>query len=65
MKLWRYGIVLNLGDIGGHFNSACAETAIQELPVKNLTLSFALATSICFKYGNNSSISINCPVPVF
>ena len=50
-----------LSDIGAHFHIACAETAIQELPVKNLTLSFALAISICFKYGNNCSISIHYP----
>jgi len=33
----------------GIFHCACAETAIKQLPVKNLTLPFAPATSISYK----------------
>jgi len=32
-----------------YFHCACAETAIQELPVKNLTPPFTPATSISYK----------------
>ena len=38
------------------FNCACAEAAVLKLPVKNLTLPFAPATSISYKDGYFSTI---------
>jgi len=46
MKLWRYGTTLC--DIKKYFHCACAETAIYELPVQNLAIPVAAATSISY-----------------
>jgi len=46
-EFWRIGDVLD--DFWSYFHCACAETAIQKLPVKHVTPSFAPATSIFYK----------------
>jgi len=45
--LWRFDNTVN--EFWAYFYRACAETAIKELPIKNLTPPFALATSIFYK----------------
>ena len=47
LKLWRFDNAVS--EFWAHFHRACAETAIKELPVKNLTPSFAPVTSISYK----------------
>jgi len=49
IKLWRYDN--NISEFCAYFHCACTETAIKELPVKNLTLPFAPATSISYNRG--------------
>ena len=44
MAIWQHGM-----RVLGIFYRVCAETAIKELPVKNLTPPFAPATSISYK----------------
>ena len=44
MAIWQH-----CSEFWAYFHCACAETAIYELPVKNLTPPFALATSISYK----------------
>jgi len=45
--LWRVDNIVS--EFWAYFHRACAETAIYELPVKNLSPSFAPATSISYK----------------
>ena len=47
LKLWRFDNTIT--EFWAYFHSACAETVIKELPVKNLTPPFAPATSISYK----------------
>jgi len=47
LKLWRFDNTIS--EFWAYFHRACAESAIYELPVKNLTPPFALATSISYK----------------
>jgi len=57
-EFWRISDVLD--DYWPYFHCACAETAISELPMKNLTLPFTAATSIFYnRGGKNSSIRIH------
>jgi len=46
LKLWRFDNTVS--EFCAYFHCACAETAIYELPVKNLTQPFASATSISY-----------------
>jgi len=45
VAIWQH----NKSEFWDYFHCACAKTAIRELPVKNLTLPFAPATSISYK----------------
>jgi len=45
--LWRFDNTVS--ELWAYFHRACSETAIKELPVKNLTPPFAPATSISYK----------------
>jgi len=47
LKLWRFDNTVS--EFWAYFHRACAETATEELPVKNLTPPFAPATSISYK----------------
>jgi len=44
-------ISYSLNELQAYFNCECAETAIWELPVKNLTPTFAPRTLISYKTG--------------
>jgi len=54
LKLWRFDNTVS--EFWAYFHRACAETAIYELPVKNLSPPFAPATSISYK-------TDACPLP--
>ena len=47
LKLWRFDNTIS--ELWAYFHGACADTAIYELPVQNLTPPFATATSISYK----------------
>jgi len=47
LQLWRFDNTVS--EFWAYFYRACAETVIMQLPVKNLTPPFALATSISYK----------------